>query len=106
MGYNYLIKDYCLGVICLITEPTPPPPTPPGTIVGITVGATVFVVIVCLFILHKNGKLKEMKQRWDRFVANTRRRISSWNPRNRVRHRPRPNPTYVSCRHNNIIISS
>ena len=68
----------------LIAEP---PPTPPGTIIGIVIGVTAGVIIVLLFIMHKNGKLKELKQRWDRFVANTRRRITSWNPRNRVRHR-------------------
>ena len=35
-----------------------------------------------------------MKQRWDKFVDDTRRRLRQLNPRNRVRHRP----TYV-CGH-------
>lgn len=79
-----------VSFIYVITEPPPPKPTPPGTIVGITLGVAFAVTIIVLFILHKNGKLKEMKQRWDKFVADSRTRLRSWNPRNRVRHRPTP----------------
>ena len=81
-------------IIYSTTEPTEPPPTPPGTIAGITIGVTAAVVIVLLFILHSNGTLKRWKVRWDKFVDDTRRRLRSLNPRNRVRHRP----TYV-CGH-------
>jgi len=80
----------------LIAEP---PSTPPGTIVGISLGVGIPVIIFIIFIMHKNGKLKEMKQRWDRFKADTRRRLAdsrrrwgarlrSLNPRNNVHHRP------------------
>ena len=79
-----------ISFLYVITEPPSPKPTPPGTIVGITLGVAAFVTIVLIFILHKNGKLKEMKQRWDKFVADSRTRLRSWNPRNRVRDRPTP----------------
>ena len=75
-------------IIYSTTEPTEPPPTPPGTIAGITIGVTAAVVIVLVFILHSNGTLKRWKVRWDKFVDDTRRRLRSLNPRNRVRHRP------------------
>ena len=91
--YSY----YCTVYVCIIlsiTEPTEPPPTPPGTIVGIAIGVTAAVVIILLFILHKNGTLKRWKVRWDKFVEDTRRRLRSLDPRQRVR----PRPTYV-CGH-------
>ena len=92
--YVFLLL-YCICIHhLLITEPTEPPPTPPGTIVGIAIGVTVAVVIILLFILHKNGTLKRWKVCWDKFVDDTRRRLRSLDPRQRVRHRP----TYV-CRH-------